>query len=530
MSYLQPSSRQNLGLPALCTSRSTFGSTVIGETFYPDTVGKVLPTLGVQKEYPLHFRSSLEIISSSTGINFGSDTIDSLDLLLTGLTKVERFRMTYHLQRNRGEHTGAHCCMTALLGFELIRRAGIFNQECDYRFKNKISSFVILASLIHDIGESAGEISSLSQRAQTVQNYDSEDLENIVANLCFKMSLQDPKDPNSVSYIATVTKLRQQFSFGSDASIPLDKAFEDVKALEGSIQIAPKNQYLLDEYKLIFSAIEHDQGCDLDRFLGSAVKIIEHIQGTRHYTRFFTLDPNAIRLKIFGSPSSSTIDPLPTDHYDPHSVPNHLGDSYRIIRSLKYNEDRVDTMFLLLDRLKDNTNYLLLESFAKTIRDALYESIIEQLAVGPNLVNLQANKSDSVFNDLCTLIKFGKKNSSGEYIPLEADELEKAKLTLIEHCQARDNAYLKEHRSLRAARYERNIEFSEREAKDASKCPYIILPIETKHRLMRLYLWAIKADFRSKLSEILPFSDFLDKGFAFGLDEPRFFRLPNLPK
>jgi hypothetical protein len=80
-------------------------------------------------------------------------------------------------------------------------------------------------------------------------------------------------------------------------------------------------------------------------FIGNAVKVIEHLQGCRHYWRFAPRAPEDVRPQIFspGSlPSVSLGHWLPRDSHDP--IPVRFLSNYRMMRNMQYCETELSNL------------------------------------------------------------------------------------------------------------------------------------------------------------------------------------------
>jgi hypothetical protein len=192
-------------------------------------------------------------------------------------------------------------------------------------------------------------------------------------------------------------------------------------------------------------------------FIGNAIKVIEHLQGTRHLIRFATRHPDDRRLNLFSiqqRESEVCGSWLPvTDQM----LPIRYVSSYQISRMLNYNEAELHDLIRYASSEKQ-------QRFARAAIMATYQTIAEYFSIARPVVEMSVQREDPQYVEL-------QQRWDG------STDL-KEKLVLMDAIKIYANNKLRE--DLNSARQERA------KAQDG-QTQY---RFETKGRMINLYRWA----------------------------------------
>jgi hypothetical protein len=211
-------------------------------------------------------------------------------------------------------------------------------------------------------------------------------------------------------------------------------------------------------------------------FQGYAVKAVEHLQGVRHLLRFCTKSSDYKRVLLF-SPSSKPYDrheKLSDLDLDTITLPASSSTSARVQTTVRYVEGEVGVLFAAA---RTNEEVAL----AKAIRDGVYQTVVELLNGMNQAVDREVQSSSGSISDLVRFYEAWRRTPEAP-----------AKLTALNELLAEKR---REEFALRAeelAALSSSDQLSNR-----------LLRVESRRRLMGLYLQAIEVDYRPKPNEIL---------------------------
>ncbi|RMG39463.1 MAG: hypothetical protein D6719_13270 [Candidatus Dadabacteria bacterium] len=378
--------------------------------FYPATVRKILPFCG--NEYSTSdFHSAVKYLNSQLHLNLNEQESTALGLLLTGLSQTTRFRGSLYLTPELGENSAVHSMHTAVLVNELFRRAELLKPEAQTPEVASMRVEITLASILHDMGEMLGELSSVDERVRDKSLSERPDIERKIFESVTRLAFEAAYSGDHSYFYQQLHEMRKAVKTGSPAGpdlsnldMVLKQYGSDFPGQDGSpINAAAEAQ--VQQFLQLFDMAESDDKSGRDKtslFRGYVVKAVEHMQGTRHLTRFGKKDDNYKELRLF-SPRSSryTAPAVPWRYDEPEkelTLPLSLAESARMTGSLKYVEGEVGHVLALAETEAE-------KALAEAVRRAQYETIIEMLNASSPVIDLSSDRSHPVVTRLVGSLK-----------------------------------------------------------------------------------------------------------------------------
>ena len=349
--------------------------------FYTEAGREIIPLCGYEFGTP-DFYSALEAVNKR--LNLQLDDLDrrTLGLLLTCLSQAQRFGGELHISPIMGENSAAHSLHSMVLGTELFRRAGLLSQQSQDAAVTGMRGKIALGLLVHDMGEILGELSSVASRAANEAVRERPDIEREI----FCMALTEAfrataaASPDIAGFYSFIRDKRQEAGIGqgkSNAEIvdSLEVLIRQYKRDYSHLPLSPEVQQRVDRYLALYDVAELKEHASdrSDRFVGNAVKVIEHLQGLRHMTRFAERTSLDVRPNILfpdSAPSS------PQGHWvkpsTKEAIPLRYATNLRMNKNLWY----IEKDLVHLSNTAEEPHELAL---AATLREATYISQAEWL-------------------------------------------------------------------------------------------------------------------------------------------------------
>lgn len=452
------------------------------QDFYPATVGKLLPLGGYEYQTP-DFRNAIRLINSRLNLRFDELQIDVLGLMSTGLSQANRFRKDIHIAQRYGENSSVHSCHSAILMTEMFRRAGLLESSAQTAEIFTMRVTTTIGCLVHDMGEILGEFNSVAQRTSNSNLAEDPDTERGIFECALRLAYQMVLEQREYDFYDVLKHMREDAGVGKSNpsnSVPIPELLKRTPRPAFEPQIEESIQLFLQAYDLA-ELKNPDQRSNSELFMGYAVKAIEHMQGTRHFTRFSTKDAFYQRLNLF-SPFSIESSEARNPHWGggvrtDETLPLSLSESRRMLKNVEYVEGEIGHLF------KYATTPAEL-ALARTIRDSTYQTIIEWF-------NASGAVIDRRKQEMSPLIREVMDEYFEEGISSDA---RREKLRLLEKLLSFEaKELLAKVRSSRSAHGDKHNPNEWDRLED----------IETKGRIMSLYQRAIEADYRPAPGEIL---------------------------
>ena len=452
------------------------------QDFYPATVGELLPLGGYEYQTP-DFHSAIRLIDSRLNLRFDPLQLEVLGLMLTGLSQANRFRNDIHIAQRYGENSSVHSCHSAILMTEMFRRAGLLQEDTQTAQVHTMRVTTTIGCLVHDMGEILGEFNSVAQRTSSAELVEDPNTERNIFETALRLAYKAVLDRQPYNFYLALKHMREDAGIGrmnGSIAMPIPQVLTRYPTAEFDPQTEDSIQLFLQAYDLA-ELKNADQRSTQELFMGYAVKAIEHMQGTRHFTRFSTKDRDYKRLNLF-SPFSVESGEARNPNWgggvrSDETLPLSLSESRRMLKNVEYVEGEIGDLF----HFEASPQELAL---AQVIRDSTYLSVIEWF----NASGAVVDRRNRVMNPLISgLIQ--------EYFDQgTTPEARREKLHLLEKLLVAESKELitkvRRSRADKREKYNPN-EWSELE------------DVETKGRMMSLYQRAIECDYRPARGEIL---------------------------
>lgn len=393
----------------------------------------------------------LEHVLDKTGLVLQDEEKAALGLMLTSLSRHPRFTGNRFMSAETGEDPATHSLHVALLVKEVIESSGAHKTTT-----KELADRAVLTSLIHDLGEIVGELSTLHGRLDKGQEEDSLDFERSMLKNSLLLALSLTKNGDGHLFDEVMKTLSNEFQRHGDRQAI-------VEAMEGLLHNHPveaSDLAVLDRWLKLYDAVEEaDHAPAEDKFVGYLVKTLEHIQGSQHFIRFSKHDDRVHSFSIFGEAAT----PWPTSKVNA-DLATEYSRSFVVMGGLKYNEELLGDIFATASSPDES-------AIAARTRDIVYQYSLEYLDLAAPVVERVFRDSNKPLGDtIRTLLEAGDTEGARELIRREQLEL------------------VKRHRELRL------------ETPDSNNT---LLPIETRVRLQALYRNAIDKGYQPAPKEIL---------------------------
>jgi hypothetical protein len=443
--------------------------------FYQQATNELVVCCGHEVGTP-DYHSAIDLLNAKLMLRLDDVDRKALAMMLTGLSNAKRFGGEIHMSPSKGENSAAHSCHAAILATEIFRRAHLLTPENHTAQTSEMRLAVTLGCLVHDMGEICGELSSLAQRAT---NKALEELPHIEREI-FRISLTEAfraagNYPSASSQFYTFLRdMRASLGLHKNgiADTPpqliigkLSKYAELERTTPLAPELGARVNSLLHVYDMAEMRVKDPSPSLL--FLGNAVKVVEHLQGLRHFMRFARVEARDFRKHLF-SPETTKV---ALAHEEPSrsdldSVPMRYMSSYRLIKNVNYIEKEIPQLFTHAESRPE-------QALAHALRDAAYQSQIEWFSIGRPVVD-RTCKAES--EKLVHLTKrYGEVGSS------EEQQNQRAELTRFLALQLHKDSQL----------------FQRRQANEGadSLTPASLRPIESRIRIIALYDEALRVSY-----------------------------------
>jgi hypothetical protein len=204
---------------------------------------------------------------------------------------------------------------------------------------------ILLGVLVHDMGEILGELSSLAQRSVNKSLREQPEVERdifrIALSEAYRATANDAQGRESFYLFLHDMRSAAGIGHPSAESSALGDAIARFAGLNKERPLPEAIVRRVEKYLALYDMAELKSevpGAN-GKFIGNAVKVIEHLQGCRHYWRFAPRAPGDVRPRIFspGSLPSVTVGHwVQRDSHDP--IPVRFLSNYRMMRNMQYCE------------------------------------------------------------------------------------------------------------------------------------------------------------------------------------------------
>jgi|688.fasta_scaffold93015_2 hypothetical protein len=394
---------------------------VLNAAFYANTSRAVVDCCGHEVGTP-DYHSVLDMLN--TRLHLGLDALDrtAFSLMLTGLSNSRRFAGEIHIDSVQGENSAAHSCHAVVLGNEIVRRAGLLAPERASAETDELRRSISIGCFIHDMGEILGELSSLAQRNANHSLEELPDIEReifrITLSEAYRAASAEPSDP--ATFYAFVRELRDRAGLSKhgiagtspEAVAGVLKEFsqrQETSPLDGRCRAAVQAALMLYDMAELKGSVTGARPL----FIGNAVKVVEHLQGLRHFMRFAKVDRNRIRLHLFSPEThTQTAEGLQNAAPTRETVPLQYVSSRRFLNNVKYIEKELPRLFQYASSPEE-------KSLAGALRDAAYQTQIEWFSISRNFIDRTPTSELSHLVKLQT--QLGSADSHSEKIAILRD-------------------------------------------------------------------------------------------------------------
>ncbi len=363
----------------------------IRPNFYPEVVRGVLLLTGIENRQAdllapsklsiVDYRPVIRYLNSEIDIGLSRKEQDVIALLLTGLSRTNRFSGDVFIEFIRGEDSSIHSCHSAILVVEIFRRAGLLSSEhLSSSTLQELRRAMIIGALLHDCGEILGEIHSLANRVAQAGLSDEDKVctergifRTFLRLACFAVEQKNPR-----IFFEVLEKARALAGITTGSKVNHEGLAEALKQSQVTLTPETEQTYvkLMRHYDRAELHLENPS--DLDLFIAYCIKNCEHLQGTRHMIRRSTKHHGYQPLRHFSAAST------PFEQHDPQrdrfSLPFALAHSARMMAGAKFTERELGHVFA-------TAKYDLQIALANAMRHATYETLRELLHAGPLVIN-----------------------------------------------------------------------------------------------------------------------------------------------
>lgn len=364
--------------------------------FYQQATNELVACCGHEAGTP-DYHSAIDLLNAKLMLRLDDVDRKALAMMMTGLSNAKRFGGEIHISPTKGENSAAHSCHAAILATEIFRRAQLLTPENHTAQASEMRLAVTLGCLVHDMGEICGELSSLAQRAT---NKSLEELPHIEREI-FRISLSEAyraagNYPSSSSQFYTFLRdMRASLGIHTNgiAGTPPDEVTQKLERYaklerENPLpsELSARVNSLLHVYDMAEMRAKDPSQSLL--FLGNAVKVIEHLQGLRHFMRFARVETRDVRKHLF-SPETSREDLAQerSARSGSDTVPMRYMSSYRLIKNVNYIEKELPLLFKHAGSRPE-------QALAHALRDAAYQSQIEWFSIGRPVIDRTPTSED----------------------------------------------------------------------------------------------------------------------------------------
>lgn len=378
--------------------------------FYAKTTRELVACCGHENGTP-DFHSALDLLNVKLVLRMDEVDRKALSMMLTGLSNARRFGSEIHIDPAKGENSAAHSCHAMVLANEIFRRAELLNPDTYNPHVHEMRLAVTLGCLVHDMGEICGELSSLAQRATHKGLQELPHIEREIFRIALTEAFRAASDYPSHSYhfYSFMRELRaslglQERGLLGAAPDEVSKQLKAFSAREASNPLPPDMASRVEHFLAIYDMAEmktaHPNGRAL--FLGNAVKVVEHLQGLRHFMRFASVDSRDRRIHLFSPESYFAQDAgAPSSSSRSAAVLMRVMSSYRLLENTKYVEKELPALFAHSSSREE-------KALAHCLRDAAYQSQIEWFSIGRPFIDRSKGEEDLRILKLQEMIRDSK--------------------------------------------------------------------------------------------------------------------------
>jgi hypothetical protein len=467
---------------------SEFEISVQSPNFYREKVLNLLSVCGNEQRYP-NMNYAVDILNQDLDLDLHPVRAQTYKILLHELLNADRFRGHVFIEAELGENSAVHSCHTAILINEIFRRAGLFDGENLIPEMTRLRRDATEACLIHDMGEILGEFNTLTQRIADSSLSEDADIERKVFSTALRLALFATEGSQRGDTSPLVAFFRELRSLRDTAKIDDHTGNQ---ASQGIVEILKR--YAGPEYQLnarlrqheahfmrLFDITELRESADIsesERFLGNLIKTVEHTQGTRHLTRFAHKSKDYHRVDLLSPRSGEQMTEIEGTNAISRelTLPYSLCSSAVVLGVGRYMESSVGEMFRYAVAPHE-------VALARAGRDACYLSLVESFTTTAPLVDRTKNQISSIVRRLMNEAT----NPSASFVERSAN------LGALQCILEED-----QREALEQARSEKRSDPNYQEERE-----HRLYDIETRGRLMSLYLKAIEVDYRPKPGEVL---------------------------
>jgi hypothetical protein len=374
----------------------------LSSRFYTEAGREIIPLCGYEFGTP-DFYSALESVNKR--LNLQLDDLDrrTLGVLLTCLSQAQRFGGEMHISPIMGENSAAHSLHSMVLGTELFRRAGLVSLQSQDAAVTEMRGKIALGLLVHDMGEILGELSSVASRAANEAVRERPDIEREIFRIALTEAFRATAatTPDIGGFYSFIRDKRQEAGIGPGKSneeilASLEVLISQYNREYAHLPLSPEVQQRVDRYLALYDVAELKPHAAhrSDRFVGNAVKVIEHLQGLRHMTRFAARTPLDVRRNILfpdSAPSS------PQGHWvkpnTKEAIPLRYATNHRMNKNLWYIEKDLAHLSNTAEAPHELT-------LAATLREATYISQAEWLGLMRPIFDRRVQGEDEFFLEL----------------------------------------------------------------------------------------------------------------------------------
>ncbi len=357
--------------------------------FYSRTSRAVVDCCGHEVGVP-DFHSAVDMLNSRLKLGLGSVDCHAFSFMLTALANSRRFAGEIHIDPVQGENSAAHSCHSVVLAHEIFRRSGLLASD---RFTPEIDSVrrsVAIGCLIHDMGEILGELSSLAQRNANRSIEELPDIEREIFRItlteAYRAASATPLDPSTFySFVRSFRHDAKLSEKGIAGTTPeqVARVLQHYSERQQSTPVGPDITAAVGTALRLYDMAELKKSVSDNQsiFIGNAVKVVEHLQGLRHFMRFARVDSNRRRQHLF---SPETHADLLGDSAKPASTKGVISlqfiSSRRFLSNVKYIEKELPHLFSSASTPDERT-------LAGALRDAAYQSQIEWFSISRSFID-----------------------------------------------------------------------------------------------------------------------------------------------
>ena len=230
------------------------------------------------------------------------------------------------------------------------------------------------------MGEIPGEQSTLASRAHDPSLMEMPEIEREVFRVLLTEAYRSAHSFNFPAFYGFQGEIRRAVGDPTNQTNAARVLMQHVQEYDASSRFSALPPYIqgrIDEWLYDFDTIELKNGSDRTRlFIGYSSKIVENLQGTRHLLRLGTFHPEDTRLKLAFPHSHPNAPQDPKCKSDPESrIPLRLASNVRLIKNFTYLEPNLAGLFE-----HASTEHEL--RHARALRDLVYLTLAEWLSLG----------------------------------------------------------------------------------------------------------------------------------------------------